>query len=84
MSSISLSLPDELAEQVAARAEASGLSVNQYVATLLAAQVRAQSETERQFATRAARATPGRARAILAMAGQGNPPAPGDESDAER
>ena len=46
-------------------------------------QVTAQAEAERYFAARAAWAVPGRAREILAGAGQGNPPLPGDELDAE-
>jgi predicted transcriptional regulator len=81
MSSFSLRLPDELKEQAAAQAEAAGVSLNQYIATALAARVGAQAEAERYFAARAARATPGRAREILARAGQDNPPQPGDELD---
>jgi hypothetical protein len=82
MSSFPLRLPDELKEQAAAQAEAAGVSLNQYIATALAARVGAQAEAERYFAARAARAIPGRAREILARAGQGNPPQPGDELDA--
>ena len=81
MSSFSLRLPDDLKERAAAQAEAAGVSLNQYIATALAARVGAQAEAERYFATRAARATPGGARAVLARAGQGNPPQPGDELD---
>ena len=81
MSSFSLRLPDDLKERAAAQAEAAGVSLNQYIATALAARVGAQAEAERYFAARAARATPGRARAILARAGQGTPPQPGDELD---
>jgi len=79
MSSFSLRVPDELKERAAAQAEAAGVSLNQYIATALAARVGAQAEAERYFAARAARATPGRAREILARAGQGNPPQSGDE-----
>lgn len=79
MSSFPLRLPDDLKEQAAAQAEATGVSLNQYIATALAARVGAQAEAERCFAARAARATPGRARKILARAGKGNPPMPGDE-----
>ena len=57
------------------------MSLNQYIATALAARVGAQAEAERYLAVRAARATPGRAREILARAGRGNPPMPGDELD---
>lgn len=38
-----------------------------------------QAETERYFATRAARSSPGRALEILARAGQGTPAEPDDE-----
>jgi len=79
MSSFSLRLPDDLKQQAAAQAEATGVSLNQYIATALAVRVGAQGEAERYFAARAARATPGRAREILARAGKGNPPEPGDE-----
>ena len=83
MSSFPLRLPDDLKERAAAQAEAAGVSLNQYIATALAARVGAQAEAERYFAARAARATPGRARDILARAGRANPPRPGDELDAE-
>ncbi len=43
----------------------------------------AQAAAARYLAARAARATHGRAREILARAGRGNPPRPGDELDAE-
>ena len=83
MSSFPLRLPDDLKERAAAQAEASGVSLNQYIAIILASRVGAQAEAERSFAARAARATPGRAREILGRAGQGNPPQPGDEVSAE-
>lgn len=82
MSSFPLRLPDELKERAAAQAEAAGVSLNQYIATALAARVGAQSEAERYFAARAGRAKPGRARAILARAGRGNLPRPGDTFEA--
>lgn len=84
MSTITVSLPDDLRERAAAQAKAMGLSLDQYVAIAVAARVGAQSETERAFAVRAARAVPGRARGILARLGQGNPPIPGDEFLEER
>ena len=83
MSSFPLRLPDDLKERAAAQAEAAGVSLNQYIATALAARVGAQAEAERYFAARAARATPGRARDILARAGRANPPRSGDELDGE-
>ena len=81
MSSFPLRLPDDLKELAAAQAKASGVSLNQYIATVLASRVGAQVEAERSFAARAKRAVPGQARAILARVGQGNPPRPGDELD---
>jgi hypothetical protein len=79
MSSFPLRLPDDLKERAAAQAEAAGVSLNQYIATVLASRVGAQAEAERSFAARAARATRGRARDILARAGKNNPPRPDDE-----
>ena len=81
MSSFPLRLPDDLKERAAAQAEAAGVSLNQYIATALAARVGAQAEAERYFAARAARAAPGRAREILARAGKGKAVRPGDELD---
>ena len=79
MSSFPLHLPDDLKERAAAQAEAAGVSLNQYIATAIAARVGAQAEAERYFAARAARTKPGRAREILARAGQGRAPVAGDE-----
>lgn len=79
MSSFPLRLPDDLKEQAVAQAEAAGVSLNQYIATALAARVGAQAEAGRYFAARAARVVPGRAREILARSGRDNPPLPGDE-----
>lgn len=79
MSSFPLRLPDDLKERAAEQAEAAGVSLNQYIATALAVRVGAQAEAERYFAARAARARPGRARDILARAGQQRPPVRGDE-----
>ena len=81
MSSFPLRLPDDLKDRAAEQAAAAGVSLNQYIATALAARVGAQAEAERYFAARAARVTPGQAREILARAGRGNPARPGDEID---
>ena len=83
MTSFPLRLPDDLKEQAAAQADAAGVSLNQYIATALAARVGAQAEVERAFSARAARAPPGQAREILARAGRRNPPRPGDGLDNE-
>ena len=72
MSSFPLRPPDDLKGLAAAQAKASGVSLNQYTATVPASRVRAQAEAERSFAARAKRAIPGQAHAILARAGPGN------------
>lgn len=74
-----LRMPEEIKAAAAAQAERAGVSLNQYLLSIVASRVGAQAETERYFAARAARSVPGRAKAILARAGQGNPPEPGDE-----
>jgi hypothetical protein len=61
-----LRLPEDLKERTAEQAEAAGISLNQSIATALAARIGAPAEAERDFAARAARARPGRAREILA------------------
>ena len=84
MTTFPLRLTEELKEIVAAQADRAGVSINQYIATVLAAHVGAQAETERYFAARAARAKPGSARGILARAGRRTRPRPGDEPRDER
>ena len=78
MSSFPLRLPEELKAQAAAQAEAAGVSLNQFIATAVAARVGAQAEVARYFAARAARVRPGRAREILARAGTGSVVQEGD------
>jgi hypothetical protein len=78
MSVFALRLPEDLKDQAAAQAAAAGISLNQYIAVAVAARVGAQAEAERYFSIRASRAAPGRAKAILARAGIGNPPRPDD------
>jgi hypothetical protein len=68
MTTFPLRLPEELKAIATAQAARAGISLNQYIATALAAHVGAQAEAERVFAARAARARPGTARAILARA----------------
>lgn len=79
MSTFPLRLPEDLKAVVAAQAERAGVSMNQYLLSIVATHAGSQAETERYFAARAARSSPGRALEILARAGQGNPPEPGDE-----
>ncbi len=81
MTTFPLRLTEELKEIVAAQAERAGVSINQYIATVLAAHVGAQAETGRYFAARAARAKPGSARGILARTGRRTRPRNGDRPE---
>ena len=74
MSSFPLRIPDDLKKEAIAQAEAAGVSLNQYIATVLASRVGAQAEAERYFAARGARAERGRAKEILSRSGIGNQP----------
>jgi hypothetical protein len=51
------------------QAAESGISMNLFVATALAAQVGARAEAKRYFAARASRTTPDRAKALLMRMG---------------
>lgn len=79
MSTFPLRMPEDLKAAVAAQAERAGVSLNQYLLSIVATHAGSQAETERYFNARAARSKPGRALEILARAGLGNPPEPGDE-----
>lgn len=84
MSTFPFRMPDDLKAAIAAQAEHAGVSLNQYLLSIVAAHAGGQAEAERWFAARAARsggtaAAAARAREILARAGAGNPPEPGDE-----
>jgi len=83
MTTFPLRLTGELKAIVAAQAVRAGVSINQYIATVLAAHVGAQAETDRYFTARAARAKPGLARDILARAGRRKRPRTADRLDAE-
>ncbi|ASG24953.1 toxin-antitoxin system HicB family antitoxin [Nitrospirillum viridazoti] len=83
MTTFPLRLPDDLKAAAAAQAERAGVSLNQFIAVAVAGRVGAQTDAERYFAARAARAIPGRARQILAEAGVGNPPRDDDRLDEE-
>ena len=78
MSTFPLRMPEDLKAAVAAQAERAGVSMNQYLLSIVAAHAGSQAETERYFAARAARSGPGRALEILERAGRGNAPEPGD------
>jgi hypothetical protein len=65
-----LRLTEALKATACAQAARAGISLNQYIATVLAAHVGAQAEAERMSAAQAAPARPGTVRAILARAGK--------------
>ena len=79
MSTFPFRMPDHLKAAVAAQAERAGVSMNQYLLSIVAIHAGSQVEAERYFAARAARSSPGRALDILARAGQGRPAEPEDE-----
>lgn len=79
MSTFPFRMPEDLKVAVAAQAERAGVSLNQYLLSIVAVHAGSQAETERYFAARAMRSSPGRAAEILARAGQGSPPELGDE-----
>jgi hypothetical protein len=82
MTVFALRLPDDLKEQAAAQAAEAGVSLNQFIAVAVASRVGAQAEAERYFRTRGARTSAGRAKAILARAG--NDTEPRDDDTVER
>jgi hypothetical protein len=79
MSLISLNLPKELTEAAALQAKRAGMSVDQYLLSIVSARIGAQAEAERYFAARAQRATPEAGLAVLSRIGNDEPPQPGDE-----
>jgi HicB family len=81
MTSFPLRLPEDLKEKASAQAAKAGVSLNQYIAIALASRVGAESEAGRYFAARATRATPGRAKVILAKAGKRRRLRPGDKRE---
>lgn len=78
MTPFPLRLTEELKAMAAAQAASAGVSLNRYIATLLAAHVEAQAEAEHYFVAHAARAKPGTAWEILARAGKQQRPRAGD------
>ena len=79
MSTFPFRMPEDFKAAVAAQAERAGVSLNQYLLSIVATHAGSQAEAERYFAARAARSSPAQALDILARAGQGNSPEPGDE-----
>ena len=72
-------MPQDLKAAVAAQAERAGVSLNQYLLSIVATHAGSQTEAERYIAALAACSSPARALDILAHAGQEQPPEPGDE-----
>lgn len=66
---IQLRLPEDMKDAAMRQASMSGISMNLFVATAVAARVGAQSEAERYFAARGSRTTPARAKALLSRLG---------------
>lgn len=81
MASFFLRMPDDLKGEAARLADATGVSLNQYVVAALASRVGAQAEAARYFAARAARTPPGRAKDILSRSGAGNAPREDDRME---
>ena len=83
MTTFPLRLTEELKTMAAAQAARAGVSLNQYIATLLATHVGARAEAERYFAARAARSNTKAARDILARAGKRQRPRAEDRLDTD-
>ncbi len=66
---IQLRLPEDMKDAAMRQASVSGISLNLFIATAVAARVGAQSEAARYFAARGARTTPARAKALLLRLG---------------
>jgi hypothetical protein len=66
---IQFRLPEDLKDAAARQAAESGISMNLYVATAVAARVGARAEAERYFTARGSRTTSARAKALLMRLG---------------
>ena len=75
---VRLELQPSLVDEARRAAEAEGMGFDAFVAAALADKLAAM-RTIRYFAERSARADPAKALDILARAGRGEPPMPGDE-----
>ena len=62
---IQLRLPEEMKQAIMRQASVSGISLNLFIATAIAARVGAQSEAARYFSARGSRTTLARAKALL-------------------
>ncbi len=79
MSTFPFRMPKGLKTVAAAQAERAGVSMNQYLLSIVATRVGVQSKAELYFAIRTAHAVLRRAKEILARAGVGRTPEAGDE-----
>ena len=77
-SNFALRLQPALLEEVRKLAKAEGVAVNQLINVAVAEKL-SSLRTEQYFAERAARGDVPAARRVLARAGVGQPPVPGDE-----
>jgi uncharacterized protein (DUF1778 family) len=66
---IQLRLPEDIRDAAVRQAAMSGISMNLFVATAVAARVGAQAEAERYFSARGSRTTSARAKALLSRLG---------------
>jgi hypothetical protein len=66
---IQLRLPEDLKDAAMRQAAESGISMNLFVATAVAARVGARTEAQRYFTARGSRTTPARAKALLMRLG---------------
>ena len=66
---IQLRLPKEMKAAAVRQAATSGVSMNLFAATAIAARIGAQAEAERYFSSRGSRTTPARAKALLMRLG---------------
>jgi len=76
---IQFRLPEDMKDAAMRQAAESGISMNLFVATAVAARVGARAEAERYFKARGSRTTPVRAKALLMRLGT-----PGSGRDDDR
>ena len=79
---IQLRLPEDLKDAAMRQAARSGISLNLFVATAVAARVGARAEAERYLTARGSRTTPRRAKALLMRLGTPGKPRAEDALDA--
>jgi hypothetical protein len=79
---IQFRLPEDLKDAAMRQAAESGISMNLYVATAVAARVGARAEAERYFTARGSRTTPARAKALLMRLGTPDAEREDDKLDA--